>query len=721
VVEKIKPVPIDVIELFKGHRFEGIIGNLELDEIADIIRHTVIINKDKLGWEMVDEIGYAIKDYTPRWELPALHFDKGLREVFITRVNWDPSNLIRQLLHEFFEDYSKIMGAEVFQDRSVLPFEQKIWSFRELYILLNEISFLISNYTLELNSEGYGKLVNAIFQQFEENYRNKIYEEEQRIGLIFLVVKATLSSGMIDVDRLQILLDNSMNLIKQLDQETQQSYRLLYGYIYAIFWYNLFTSTSDLIMQRDLVAEIIDDIYKPEKMELKDWGKYIISSKPHPLVLSLLLSGYMRLDEMIFTYAESLPDSNQRNNLINIRSDLIDFMDEVKDSFLEKYYNVKHGPWDFEEQFSSIESKIKYVNIQRLLKRIILQVSKEKLIANKEALTDPNILTRYETVLKESMVEGLAELEFAELCIMTEHYPYDLYFDSIVLEYESGDSIILSSTFEEEIIRKIGNIFAAIQEKNKRNDRIDIRDYEVMVLYTLNWMTKLYNNYGIRYEAIMILSPLISIAYIQIAKGYLDKNNLEGAFLSYFNSYYLMEMVNQDLKGYSVSGSGDSKSLKEKFESLLGEWGIEDLSDEESIKRLFNSIEHSIKDRTMKREDKSFSMGGMLEDDIVIGYLDIITQLETFNQLAEISSGIREAIASSEIFTPPPEIKLFRSDHYGSTLDPLLQQQFPFPIIRNIAAASVGIKLYPIELKMPEQSLSFDKTVPDVRGNDDNN
>ena len=108
-------------------------------------------------------------------------------------------------------------------------------------------------------------------------------------------------------------------------------------------------------------------------------------------------------------------------------------------------------------------------------------------------------------------------------------------------------------------------------------------------------------------------------------------------------------------------------------------------------------------------------MGGMLDDDIVLGYLDLITQLETFNQLVETLPNIRDAVLESDIFRSPNMELDYRSDYFGYTLDNLLIQQFPFPIIRNINSVSVGIKLYPIELKLPKESLNFEVEKADNR------
>jgi len=715
VFNKQTTIPKELMDLLRGHRLESIIDKLELDELADIIRHVLIINKDKIGWEVVDEINYYLnKMYTPRWELPDLAFDQGLREVFITRINWKPNQQLQDALLVFFQEYQKFTGQQVFFEKEINPAVQKVWSFRQLYLILNEVSYLVKKYREKVKVDQYTPLIQQLIRLFEENYKNRIYSEAQRISLIFLVCKASIRSGQIEISRLQILLDNSMTLIKQLDSDAQKSYRLLYGFVYSIFWYNLFDNTSDLIMQRDLIAEIIEDIYKPEKMELDDWAAYLVSSKPHPLVISLILSGYTRLTKMIKEYAKSLPPSDQRDDLLIIRRELVDFIHDLMFNYIEDYFKIKLEGYEFIKYLNDARENIHFSNFVRLIEEIIYSTWKFKIIHTPVLRDNDKLINKFEEYLNHIFDGGIALLENVDFMIQAGRYQFDFHAQAIINDFEESNSIILSETFEQTVIKVVGEIFSAIQKETETNGNIDINQYEVMILFVLNWMTKLYNTYSIRFEAIMILSPLISIAYIQLAKGYLDRNNLEGAFLAYFNSYYLMEIINQDLKGSTLDDPVDGKSINEKFQQLLKEWGIEEISEKSYMKQLFRSIEVSIATRTKNREDKSFSMGGMLDDDIVMGYLDMITQLEIFNQMIDTTTNVRDAVTASELYTPPIVPPVFRCDFFGDTLDNQLRQQLPLPIIRNIATASIGIKLYPIELKLPDTALDLDNAVPDI-------
>lgn len=686
----------ELVEILQGHRLQGIMENLEIDELADFCRHVAVANKSMVGWEFVDELTYALeKKYTPRWELPDLEYDTGFREVFLGRITWEPSETIRQLIKKFLNTYEEHVGEKLDLGHSFKIETQKIWSFKDIYLILNELSYLIGNYKGKIDIKQFEPLQNQLEEVMMEHYRNKVYSVEQRAALLFLTINGTLNKTDEDFAQVQILMDNAYNLIKQFEEAHFESYRWIFGYTYAYFSSYLFNSTSDLVIRRDLVAELIQDFYKPEDVDLDFWSKHLSRSKPHPLLMAIIIRGYQEITKMVYDHAMDLPTSENQQQLLGYHRNLVKFIEDTIYTYLEAYYKIKRdiGP---DEIYEQIYKKIKFTNVRRDFLNSLIFSTKWTMIVEKNE--DPRKIDLLRILSERHVSPAFAKMQVIDTKLLLGSFDFDNIVKVIKDETMNADSIILSEKFEDEVISVIGELFGEVQEEFKNRDDTDIDSYEIVLLYTYMWLYHFANYPELKYEGMMMLSPIISICYIQIARGYYERNNLEAAYLTYFNNHFLIEFVNTEIASHMTTSQTTQSKLIEKFSTVIKEWDIDFVVKEDYIKKITSNIDVKIKNRVKERENKTFSMTGMLQDEVVIGYLDMVADLEEF--LAQVPEKIDHnfinVILSSNLYTEPVKESVFRKEFMG-----MVNTSLPFPIIRNINAYAMAIKLYPIDVELP--------------------
>jgi len=699
--------------ILEGHRLQGILEDLEKDELADFCRHISILNKSQIGWEFVDYFELKLnKSFTPRWKLPNLDFDKSFRQIYLTSINWKvESNLINQL-EEFINKYEELIGYKFEMTIEPNVREKSNWSFRELSILFEALIEIQSKFDATIGKNKFIQLINKIKYLFQENYNLSTFTIHQQLSLKFLYLKSYMKLSPSALEESQSIIENLWSTIRKLPEDEFNSFRWIFGALYSRLSYNLFNSTTNFVARRELLSDLLKDFLKPVELDLTDWSKILISSRPHPLVFKFLIEGYKNLVIMLDEHMNELPDVDLKKELGQLNLKISYFIYNSIWEYFREYYKIEKLALGELHKINKIitdarmTNVIKYDIFDALIPSIKLILYGDHTISIEER----NYLIQLLGIVGEACYGNtFKKLILLEMQLIFDLYPFQENCDKIHKDSLNKDSLIQSEYFEDFIITKIGEAFGYLNDIFVKTNTIKIHEYEIVLYFLSEWLHLLLSVEDIAFESIIILSPLISICFMQIARGFFETNQLEKAYLIYYNNHYFIEVINgHEIDGMSIGlGAHKKKSSEvyEKFEELIKEWDIGELISDDYIKRISTNIELKINEQRLNISNQSFSLTGMLDDEIVLGYLDMIANLEDF--LASIKSAslseIQNIISAAEVFkTPKRSNKLM--ENIGRILKLSNIEGLPFPLINNIYPYAVALNLYPIEIDLPELS-----------------
>ena len=91
------------------------------------------------------------------------------------------------------------------------------------------------------------------------------------------------------------------------------------------------------------------------------------------------------------------------------------------------------------------------------------------------------------------------------------------------------------------------------------------------------------------------------------------------------------------------------------------------------------------------------TLSGMIEDEIILGYLENIQRLETFIQTTSEKSfsGSNDKFDLSSLYKPPLMNTLNPFSQIGLNRHNRTKNEMPFPIIRDVQAFDVSMSMFP--------------------------
>jgi hypothetical protein len=152
-----------------------------------------------------------------------------------------------------------------------------------------------------------------------------------------------------------------------------------------------------------------------------------------------------------------------------------------------------------------------------------------------------------------------------------------------------------------------------------------------------------------------------------------------------------------------VGGSKDREDITNRFDQMISDWNFKELLDIKNINKIVVNIELSLNQTSSNAETSSLS--GMLEDDVIFGYLDLTKGLESFIE-QEISSAhekpISEQLHESELYKRPDKNSYYRFNRLGIITEQISEKELPFPIIRNVHEMATSILMFPLQHSLPD-------------------
>ncbi|OLS25727.1 MAG: hypothetical protein HeimC2_17830 [Candidatus Heimdallarchaeota archaeon LC_2] len=498
--------------------------------------------------------------------------------------------------------------------------------------------------------------------------------------------------------------------VELLDDIEVLSLTYIFGAGYSIIASHVFKSSSDFITRRRLLARLIANFINPPNLHLKDWLKLLQKQNMDPVIFTFIIEGYSKLVDILFEHYLEFPQGTAKNELYELVELLsIDILDTMNFYLLDR----------FNLDFRSEKSLQKYFTKLMLIKEL-KNCRDDLLLTTFNSIKFYLKLDNQMTEDKKKFIE-LGKLIAKELYSEEVAIVFDLdfslfyktyQFQSILIEIENeilhSSSIILSATFETQIIQKISQMMDYFMNNSTRTDHIDLESYEIILYFTSEWLQYFQLSKPLYSEALMVVAPIISICFVQIARSYFENNQVQKAFLTYLNMHYFVELFIDEIKRSATwqSGSGqgakDRNDISNRFNQLIKDWNFQELLNIKNIKEIVIDIELSL-NKISSHSSGPSALSGMLEDDLIFGYIDLTKQLEDFieNDInPNIEKSVFDQLHSYDLYKRPEVNSNYRNNRMGQVLGVSEFKELPFPIIRNVHEIAIALHMFPLELSL---------------------
>jgi hypothetical protein len=349
--------------------------------------------------------------------------------------------------------------------------------------------------------------------------------------------------------------------------------------------------------------------------------------------------------------------------------------------------NLKSGK-DFYALLNSTETEQKgKKSMIRLIETMLYSFQRE--VKNHTELI-PQI-SKYTDLADEVLPSYKAELYSSTTLLLTGEYPFDTIMNNIAYESEEVGTLVISNTFEEEVLKRISIIMETLLKVAKYQDVT--RDFKELLYFIAEWLNY-FSRHDLFQDAIMILSPIISICFIQISQAYYQINMSEKAFLTYLDMHLFLQFVRNRMDVVGRKFEMPKKQVASEFRSMISTWDLESMLSEKEIK-------HKISDLELAFQTPSAAQSGMIDDAVLMGFLDRTDQIENLLRLLHehYEMPLEQIIAA---YHPPNPDSLNILDQIGKINLDTEYDPLAFPILRNIDMCGAAVSIIPVELALSD-------------------
>ena len=617
-------------------------------------------------------------------------------------------NLDDELVNQFLADFQSLIFWDDKYSKE-LRSEIKTWSYLDLGILFETITYETNKNKKIKSYQSHSILFNQLKMNFLTILNGENYNLYEKVYLTFLFVKGFLNVSSEAANKCQSILDKLWGQVESSGIKIQ-FFKPIFGAFYTIIAGKFFNLTTEFMTRRNLVGALISKFYNFEEYDKEYWYNILLNEQLHPFLFVTICEGLSTIVEMTLDFAKEIPMGDDRDNFLSRSSFYSEILTDYILSYLRKFYNLTSSDDSSKliENFDSIEIqtflkyKLKMSFISGVKSRILLNY-----IRAEDDKFKPQIGLYFE-MLRQIEGEKGCKLYKIDFSLLTNSYQFIWIFSEIERETLMKFSIILSPTFEDEIIKISSDIFMYLNQKYDKTGKIDIEGFEILVSFLGEWLQLFSTSELLIQESLMILSAIITICLSQITRGYYEAKKVQKAFVTYLNLLYFINFT--EIKINELSNSKASKTIKNnqsdiinKFKNLIQDLDMGMLLKPDYVKDISTSFESSIIKRTgMGSESGDPELMGMLSEDMVFGFIDQIQNFEDFIlQESTSSQNLSNDIDLFPIYYPPERDTFIRFEKIGLTCKNLSKQEIPFPLIRNVDELATALTLFPFNVSFP--------------------
>lgn len=699
----------DILETLSGHSMDSFLQEMNKNALADLTRHILFANKNKIGWEIFDELIFKLDkmNFIPQWELPntALYNDM-VNEIYKTIINLKLDDTSSDIFTEIISGFEDLDIYRV-DLRNKVNSKFQVWNYKdliELYEILHDPK--VSNYFSSRNIP-IQELNNKITKLFISTIENSKTTTYQRIGLAVLFIKTYIKEGNEALIKAQELIDLIWKLVDTLTPQEKISFRTLLGATFSFLIHQIFFTQSDFITRRKILGRIISNFIKIKDFEIDRWFFSLTTIELRHEIIVYILQGYSKFVFSLNYHINELPEGKISSELFELSTLILRNIRHCLFTYIHKYLELPPietsdpGMWVYQLGRLDI-SKI----LLQETKNLIISTVENQLITGiyKENTSGDwkNEIIVAKLIIESDMNDQRLKIFKLKEKLLLNTYPFDELFININAEFKEFDTIVLCPTFEKEIIGYISQILDFLLNNASLETDYRREVHEYLILFIAEWLNQFIGEEDLYNEALMFLSPIISINFVQIMREFFIKNQINKAFLTYLNMYYFLEYSVYVIKKSEIWRTNkDSKSqqqrakISKKFRSIIEEWQVEDLLNIDDIKKSVTNMEMAIVNSNIQAVS---TLSGMIEDEIILGYLENIQRLETFIQTTsdKTFSANNDSFDLSSLYKAPVEDPMNIFSQIGLRRHLKSNDEMPFPIIRHIHAFDVSMAMFPV-------------------------
>jgi hypothetical protein len=605
------------------------------------------------------------------------------------------------------------------------------WTFLEIGSFYETLTEVVSKFKPKQYSQKYSSLLFDLKEFFTESISEMELKLEQRSLLTLVFLKGYVHLDSNAVTDGQVRLDKLWQDIETKLPLMVNDFKPYIGSFYSIIALQLFSMSTEFLTRRNLVGAVISKFYNIEEFDREWWLRLSRSSDCHPFLFSILGSGIESIIAMTKQYSKEIPESESKEQLLDVTWFYSSLLQKMVDDYLRLNYhiNLMNDPSSLTQAISTNTLQISPHQIS-LLKSFIITSIKSQLLLNSHEMNSDIIKTQSDLCL--SLVHQVGgdierRIHQIDLLMITQTYPYDWLLNEMEKETQQNYSLILSQTFEIEIVKTINDILEYLTKEYHKTDKIDLEAFEILICFAAEWLQLFSSSEILFLEGMMVLSAIITICFSHLTRGFYEINHVQKAFLVYLNLIYFIEYTEKKVAVMSRIARSEGidvgkQDIGNKFRAMIKEWDFDDLLNTTQIKAISTSFESSVIRRTGMSTDMDPKLMGMLDEELVFGYIDAIQNLEDFivNEVDRDSIESMLKLHESSIYYPPEPQSTIRFNRIGFTCLNKNLPELPFPLIRNIDELAVALSIFPLKVNLPKTfyEKSLLKSINEILGTD---
>ncbi len=674
-----------------SHAILSSLKKLTDQKIADFCYHIVYLNQNVLGLETVDYYKRILSKHFPNhtWEYPDENFIQNLFDNFERKiVSFDALNSKDFLIDTVIQLYNKKMiDIKTYEELTSNKKAIHVANLLEIFSLTNYpiIKQWIKINDIELKS--FQKRVKLfVLSQLETD--NDLSQK-----ILYLIKILNMDINKEDYQAYNELLSELVHETKKKDNPLRRALMFLIGACYGSLISGMLDINIEVITMRRLLTNFIYTFIQTSEFNLKDSLSTVLNWDLNKNLSIQIVQGYMNIYFLMNKYLIELPDSDTKRSIEKKRALLYN---AIFEGFMSLF--PKNNPYPIPKQIERFDIRpSSKINLKILGAQILADKATD--VQNKNFSKYFNI---YKSIIDNFKSDALSSIFLLPIELYSKKYNFQDILKKILSEYEEIGILTECKTFHSEILGRVSEVFNYIQNNESLYPGMKTYTYTVVIYFLSEWIFNMWDT-PIFSEYLLIVSPIISIAFIRIAKIYYRTKRETQAFLTYFNMNYFMDLSLDILKGFDFiydrkKQITNSKTITNYLDDIK-KWNQDSIFSEEKMKWNITEIELSLSISDTVIEDP---IHGIIEDIIISDYMDLSSKFEEFYNLKySDEQPFAEFLAKSSLFTKPKFDRYNIWSSIGSS-KPEIVEKFPFPLIRNIPAMSRALIMLPITVNLDE-------------------
>lgn len=701
-----------IASILESHQLQLTISQMNLQQITDFLRHVVIINRDSIfTWDQADELNIKLdKVCLPSWKLTKNKFEQNIEWMLNTRVQWEIPESMIPIATEFITNFYKNYKFENFR---LAIQETNYWTLQELFNLYAGLIFCETNQTSFQNNEkdpGLLELLDNIERIIFDSIHDDKYIDEENIILsllFFNYFRVRQDSSLMMTNNL------ILSIYSKLDQNPfaeDSTYDFIFTsvktYVIDVNLSNTINIKEEYTALNDLLSSFFPNGASYE--ELQKFKDRLLAIDPSPNVFTMVTYSLIRLLIRLNIYAEKIPNLSQ--NIQNVKAlitRLINFIRDLLKTYITRRYEITefNNARTFYQQL-----QIKVENPVIFLHYISQEICLGPILAQNSRFTDSieqHKEDKFVIKLAREISENHAQIIKLAIEIPERSYPFQEIYEEILQTLPVSRSLFGNEAFEKNILNTISIINSFILNNNTWFITCTFPLEKLLRQFLIEWLHVFVNDKYLRFESVLLLSPLLENLYARrIQKMYLNQN-FEIAYLEWLNYYILQKLIESiiahDTSEYSTATETKIINL-ESLSELVYKLKIKDFNFEseilQSIIAYINSKQNAINQQKqiaktaihsniLPSTEQLLKEYGILaykfadfmqyiDDEPEIDYFDWITNAPILEDRAELT-------ANNVFLLGSHSRKMFPNGTF-----------YRFPLIEHTVLFAEAIKLFPM-------------------------